>query len=80
MSRAEILSSDKYLLTGDVARLLNVSAEMVRHWERSGKLFAQKTARGVRLFDPDAVERFAMEREKTEEKIPNSERGYTHWS
>lgn len=39
------------LLTSEVARLLDVSPETIRLWERLGRLPAIKTERGVRLFD-----------------------------
>jgi DNA-binding transcriptional MerR regulator len=51
------------LLTGDVARLLDVSAETVRFWHRIGRLSALQTERGVRLFHRCDVERLARERE-----------------
>jgi excisionase family DNA binding protein len=54
------------LLTSEVARLLNVSPETVRIWERLGKLPALKTSRGVRLFDRRDVERLARERRTVE--------------
>jgi hypothetical protein len=50
------------LLTGDVARILQVSAETVRFWHRTGRLPAQKTAGGVRLFSGRDVERLGRER------------------
>jgi excisionase family DNA binding protein len=39
------------LLTNEAARILNVTPETIRHWERNGRLPAVKTERGVRLFD-----------------------------
>lgn len=55
-------ATDLWLLTGDVARILEVSAETVRHLNRIGRLPALKTERGVRLFDRRDVERVARER------------------
>ena len=52
----------RFLLTNDAARLLNVSPQTIRVWERAGRLVAVKTARGVRLFDRRDVERLARER------------------
>ena len=52
------------VLTTEAARILNVSQETVRQWERRGILPAHKTARGVRLFDRRDVERLARERER----------------
>jgi DNA-binding transcriptional MerR regulator len=50
------------LLTSDVARILDCSTDNVRLLERSGKLHADKTAGGVRLFDRKSVEQFARDR------------------
>jgi excisionase family DNA binding protein len=50
------------ILTGEAARLLGVSSEMVRVWERRGRLSAVKTAGGVRLFNRLDVENLAKER------------------
>lgn len=50
------------VLTTEAARLLRVSAETIRLWERQGRLPAIKTERGVRLFDRRDVERLARER------------------
>lgn len=50
------------ILTTEAARILHVSAETIRHWERVGKLPATKTAGGVRLFERRDVERLARER------------------
>jgi excisionase family DNA binding protein len=54
------------LLTSEVARILDVSAETIRLWERSGRLPARKTEKGVRLFDRRDVERLARERQARE--------------
>lgn len=51
------------LTTGEVALACGVSPETVRLWERTGKLQARKTARGLRLFDRHEVERLARQRE-----------------
>ena len=52
------------ILTTEAARILHVSAETIRLWERRGRLPALKTERGVRLFDRRDVERLAREREE----------------
>ena len=51
-----------HLLTSEVARICAVSSETVREWERSGRLSAEKTATGVRLFDPREVAALAEAR------------------
>lgn len=50
------------LTVGDVARELDVAPETIRLWERLGKLRAQRTVSGMRLFRRDDVEQFARER------------------
>jgi excisionase family DNA binding protein len=58
------------LLTSEAARILRVSAETVRLWERSGRLPAQKTGRGVRLFDRRDVLRLAQETIRSPKENP----------
>ena len=53
------------LLTSEVARSLNVSSDSIRLWERTGRLPAQRTAAGVRVFRREDVDRFACERRAT---------------
>ena len=55
-------ATSELLSTGDVARLIGVSADAVRLWERSGRLPATRTAGGVRLFAREDILRFAAER------------------
>ncbi len=61
--RTEYSENRTLLLTSEVARLLSVTPETVRRWERTGSLSARKTATGVRLFDLGEVERFTRRRE-----------------
>lgn len=49
------------LTTGDVAKILNRSTDRVRQLERHGKLPAQKTRSGQRLFKVSDVERLAKQ-------------------
>lgn len=51
------------LLTGDAARLLGISSEMVRFLARAGRLHPIRTESGVRIFDRDEVLRLKAERE-----------------
>lgn len=46
----------RFVLTSEAARILGVSAQSVRQWERLGRLHATKTAGGVRLFARSDVE------------------------
>ena len=55
-------AADPPLLTNEVARVLNVTPETVRSYERVGRLRAVKTASGLRLFDRRDVERLAQQR------------------
>ena len=60
---------DGELLTvGDAAALLGLSGEMVRVLHRRGKLSAQRTAGGYRLFRRGDVERLARERARARAK------------
>ncbi|MDF0650006.1 MAG: helix-turn-helix domain-containing protein [Nitrospira sp.] len=52
---------EQLITTSDAARLLNRSADRVRDYEREGKLPAQKTPGGQRLFKTSDVERLAKE-------------------
>jgi len=52
---------EELLTTSDVARLLNRSAGSVRQYERAGKLAAQKTRSGVRIFRSSDVDRLAKQ-------------------
>lgn len=54
----------KFLGTVDVALILRCSTEYVRQLERSGKLSAERTPSGRRVFWADEVTRFAAERER----------------
>ncbi len=50
-----------FLLTGDVARALKRSVQSVRHYEKSGRLPAQRTPDGTRLYREADVQRLAQE-------------------
>jgi DNA-binding transcriptional MerR regulator len=55
------MDSDEILTTRDVSRILNRSSDCVRLYERTGKLAAQKTRSGQRLFRKSDVTRLAKE-------------------
>jgi excisionase family DNA binding protein len=57
-----MLNDTRLLLTNEVARILDVSPDTVRLWERVGRLPALKTPGGVRLFAQRDVEQLALER------------------
>ncbi len=50
---------DQLLTTGDTAKRLGLSPDRVRQLEREGKLPAEKTGRGQRLFRAGDVDHFA---------------------
>ena len=52
-----------YLTTADAAKKLCCSTEYVRVLERMGKLPAERTASGQRIFKAADVEKLAAERE-----------------
>ena len=56
------MKSKGALTTGDVARVLGCSTDLVRYYERIGKLPATRTRNGHRTFAPADVQRFAAER------------------
>jgi excisionase family DNA binding protein len=59
--------------TTDVALRLGCSTERVRQLEREGKLPAEKTLGGVRIFRMEDIERFAAEREQQKRRnLPGS--------
>lgn len=58
-------NKDDLLLTSEVARICEVSAESVRLWAKSGRLRPTATTEsGVRLFSREDAERFALERRR----------------
>jgi DNA-binding transcriptional MerR regulator len=58
--------ADEFLMTSDSAKILNRSAQMVRFYERTGKLAAIRTADGTRLFRRSDVEALAAKLSRTE--------------
>jgi excisionase family DNA binding protein len=54
---------EELLTTRDAAKLLDRSVERVRDYEREGKLSAQKTRSGQRLFKLSDVARLAKQLE-----------------
>lgn len=48
--------------TGEAARILHVSEETVREYDRRGVLKARRTTRGVRIFEREDVERLRRSR------------------
>ncbi len=53
----------------DAARRLNLSPSRVIQLDREGVLPAMRDSAGRRLYDPDLVERFAREREKSRKAL-----------
>jgi DNA-binding transcriptional MerR regulator len=56
------------MTTTEVALRLQCSAENVRVLERTGKLQAEKTASGRRIFQSDDVDRLAQERTQNKQQ------------
>lgn len=61
MKRKKQTSNEQYLMVTDAARLLKRSSEMVRQYEKVGRLPAIKTANGHRLFRRSDVLKLAAE-------------------
>jgi excisionase family DNA binding protein len=55
---------EELLTTLDAAKLLGRSVERVRDYERDGKLPAQRTRSGLRLFKVSDVDRLAKQLRK----------------
>lgn len=60
--------NDEWLTTGDSARILKRSPEAVRGYVRMGKLPAQKTQSGQRLFKASDVDQLAKQLAKSGRK------------
>jgi len=52
----------EFLSSGDAARILDCSPDLVRYLEKTGRLDAQRTAGGLRLFDAVQVRALAQRR------------------
>jgi excisionase family DNA binding protein len=52
------------MTVADAGKILGLSADMVRLLERSGRLCALRTTRGVRLFRRADVDRLAQDRKR----------------
>ena len=57
-----MVNAESLLLTSDVARVFNVSAQAVRAWERQGRISAFRTLGGARIFRGCDVLRLQAER------------------
>jgi excisionase family DNA binding protein len=60
------------ILVGEAARILNVSEDMVRYLDRTGRLSARRVGH-IRVFDKAAVEQLAIERYRVATDQP-------HWN
>ena len=60
--------ASRFFGTVDVALLLKCSTEYVRQLEKAGKLTAERTPSGRRIFRADEVKRLATERERQKDK------------
>jgi excisionase family DNA binding protein len=52
------------ITVGEAAKMLDLSADSVRRFEREGVLAAIRVGKGQRLFTPSDIERLRAEREK----------------
>ncbi len=52
------------LMTTDVAKILDVSADRVRQMAREGTIRCETTPGGVRIYDPQEVERILTLRQR----------------
>lgn len=68
--------TSEYILTSEVARILGVSGQTIRAWDRSHRLIpAMRAASGLRLYaraDIDAMRRRLLDEQRTAESVPAS--------
>jgi DNA-binding transcriptional MerR regulator len=64
MWRLRMRKADILLMSADVAKQAGVTSEMVRVWERAGRLRAMRTLSGVRLFRQADVTRLLKQRQR----------------
>jgi excisionase family DNA binding protein len=57
---AQIMNSPCFV--AEAARVLGVAESTVRAWSDAGRLDVQRTAAGIRIFDREALKKFAAER------------------
>ncbi len=62
---------DDLMTTGEAARVLGLSADMVRWLEREDRLPAQRTTTGLRLFRRGDVEELAAKRTRAPGRSAN---------
>lgn len=55
---------EKVLTVTQAAHRLNLSAQRVRQLADAGRLPVERGPLGIRLFDSEAIERFAQERDR----------------
>ena len=60
---------DNFVMVGEAARMLKRSVEMVRKYERAGKLPAIRVNKGHRLFRESDVRKLATELEARAERL-----------
>ena len=53
--------SDKKIRIGEVAKLLGITTQTLRNWEKQGKLMPERSPGGQRYYFLDTVERFALD-------------------
>jgi len=56
--------NDQNLRIGKAARMIGVSIQTLRNWEKSGKLVSQRSPGGQRFYRLEDVKRFAVDLEK----------------
>jgi excisionase family DNA binding protein len=61
------MSTAPFLTVSEAAAILKCSPDLVRYFERNGRLAAIKTERGWRLFRREDVERLATDRASRQE-------------
>jgi len=62
--------SDQFLTVGIVARILRKSPDVIKRYEKSGKLQCIKTETGMRLFRRGDILQFARARQAKDQREP----------
>ena len=55
------------VFVSEASRILSLSCDTVRAWEKTGRLRAVRVGKGIRLFDRRDLERIAQERKAAAE-------------
>src|SRR5258708_2390118 len=64
--------SENLFKIGQAAKILNISIDTLRRWEKAGKITSVKTAGGTRFYSPEELNRIKPDSIKIQQNIPLS--------